>query len=115
MRRRTPTACLRGCGAVLGAALVLLPAPAARAAAVPTPESVLGFVPGEARRLARWGQVLEYVNALAAASPHGRKGLPTRAGPFCFRRTGARRNDNSDKVNRFETMQAFKIRKVNNF
>ena len=35
---------------------------------VPAPESVLGFVPGEDRQLADWGQVLEYLKALDAAS-----------------------------------------------
>jgi zinc carboxypeptidase len=45
----------------------LLPhAPAA--VAVPTPESVLGFVPGEDRKLADWSQVLAYLHALGAAS-----------------------------------------------
>ncbi len=59
---------------VVSAALVslgalALPGPRASAApAVPAPESVLGFVPGEDRRLADWGQVLDYLNALAAAS-----------------------------------------------
>jgi hypothetical protein len=48
------------------AALLAPPAPAAPA--VPTPESVLGFVPGDDRRLADWGQVLAYLKALDAAS-----------------------------------------------
>jgi hypothetical protein len=52
--------------ALTAAALLVPPAPAATA--VPTPESVLGFVPGEDRRLADWGQVLTYVKALDAAS-----------------------------------------------
>jgi hypothetical protein len=48
--------------------------PAWRAAAAPgastppAPESVLGFVPGEDSRLASWGQVLGYIEALDAAS-----------------------------------------------
>ena len=53
--------------ALLSAAVLALPEPRA-SAAVPTPESVLGFAPGEERRLADWGQVLAYLRALAAAS-----------------------------------------------
>src|SRR5215471_18687219 len=57
---------------LLGTALALagtLLSPAASAAtAIPTPESVLGFVPGEDRKLADWGQVLAYLHALDAAS-----------------------------------------------
>ena len=52
--------------ALSAAALLAPPAPAATA--VPTPESVLGFVPGEDRRVADWGQVLAYVRALDGAS-----------------------------------------------
>jgi hypothetical protein len=56
----------------LGAALAfcgtLLSPGASAAPAVPTPESVLGFVPGEDRKLADWGQVLSYLHALDAAS-----------------------------------------------
>jgi hypothetical protein len=44
-------------------------ATAAPAASIPTPESVLGFHPGEDRKLAGWGQVLSYVHAVDAASP----------------------------------------------
>ncbi len=54
---------------LLASAVVL--APGARLAArpdAPRPESVLGFVPGEDRRLADWGQVVEYLKALAAGS-----------------------------------------------
>lgn len=39
-----------------------------RSAHVPAPEEVLGFVPGEDRKLASWNQVIEYFNALAKAS-----------------------------------------------
>jgi hypothetical protein len=56
----------------LGAAVLLAPAPRGAAAqaraAIPSPESVLGFVPGEDRRLAGWDEVLAYLHELAAAS-----------------------------------------------
>jgi Zinc carboxypeptidase len=60
------TLALTGAMALAAAALALPQAPAAPA--VPTPESVLGFVPGEDRKLADWGQVLAYLRALDAAS-----------------------------------------------
>ena len=64
--RSRPTMTLVGAAAALAAALL---APQASASpAVPTPESVLGFVPGEDRKLADWGQVLDYLRALDAAS-----------------------------------------------
>jgi hypothetical protein len=37
-------------------------------AGIPAPEEVLGFVPGDDRKLASWNQVLEYFVALAKAS-----------------------------------------------
>ncbi|MCA1604045.1 MAG: M14 family metallopeptidase, partial [Acidobacteria bacterium] len=37
-------------------------------AGIPAPEAVLGFVPGDDRKLASWNQVLEYFAALAKAS-----------------------------------------------
>jgi hypothetical protein len=54
-------------------------------AAVPTPESVLGFVPGTDRALADWRQTVVYFEALAAASPRVRVenvGPTTEALPF---------------------------------
>jgi hypothetical protein len=51
---------------LLLAAAVFLAAPAS--AQIPTPESVLGFVPGTDRRLVEWPTLVEYYQALAAAS-----------------------------------------------
>jgi hypothetical protein len=53
---------------VAGCAAALVAPQAPAATGVPAPESVLGFVPGEDRKLAGWGQVLEYLRALDAAS-----------------------------------------------
>jgi hypothetical protein len=39
-----------------------------RRAAIPAPEEILGFVPGDDRKLASWDQVLSYFAALAKAS-----------------------------------------------
>jgi len=60
------TLALTGAMALAAASLVAPQAPAAPA--IPAPESVLGFVPGEDRKLADWGQVLAYLRALDAAS-----------------------------------------------
>ena len=68
------------------AATLLAPcASRAEATLVPAPQSVLGFVPGEDRRLADWGQVVDYLTALAAASPRLRLeevGRTTEGRPF---------------------------------
>ena len=55
--------------ASLALSIAVLLAPSAPAATVvPAPESVLGFVPGEDRKLADWGQVVAYLKALDEAS-----------------------------------------------
>ncbi|HXY39268.1 MAG TPA: M14 family zinc carboxypeptidase, partial [Vicinamibacteria bacterium] len=70
----------------LQAALLLAPTPARpEAQAVPAPRSVLGFVPGDERRLPDWGEVVDYLSALAAASPRLRLeevGRTTEGRPF---------------------------------
>ncbi len=55
-------------GSLALSAAVLLGPSAPAAPAVPEPESVLGFGPGEDRRLADWGQVLADLKALDEAS-----------------------------------------------
>jgi hypothetical protein len=52
----------------LGALALALLAFAEAPSAVPSPESVLGFRPGEDRRLADWSQVLDYLTRLSQAS-----------------------------------------------
>jgi len=52
---------------VLSTSVLLAPS-APAATGVPSPESVLGFVPGEDRKLADWSQVLAYLKALDEAS-----------------------------------------------
>lgn len=60
---------------LLGALLALAPGPAPlraqaedRPSPLPLPEDVLGFRPGEARRLADWGAIAGYLDTLAKAS-----------------------------------------------
>ena len=38
------------------------------AAPVPTPKEIIGFTPGDDRKLAAWSQVVDYFNALAKTS-----------------------------------------------
>ncbi len=52
----------------LALGLLTLVSPAAAAADVPPPEAILGFSPGQDRRLAGWDEVLEYLAVLDAAS-----------------------------------------------
>ena len=52
---------------VLSAAVLFVPS-APAATGIPAPEAVLGFVPGEDRKLADWSQVLAYLEALDEAS-----------------------------------------------
>src|SRR5829696_1918020 len=56
------SASLRLCG------LMLLMATAVAAQTVPAPKDVLGFTPGDDRKLASWAQTLEYFKKLDAAS-----------------------------------------------
>ncbi|MGE5126723.1 MAG: M14 family metallopeptidase, partial [Betaproteobacteria bacterium] len=83
-RGRRRAGLLVGASFLLSTAVLLGPAPLA-ATAVPAPESVLGFVPGEDRRLADWGQVLAYLHALDLASERVRieeLGRTTQGRPF---------------------------------
>src|SRR5690348_9592305 len=60
-------------------------ASAQRARAIPTPASVIGFVPGTDRRLPAWRDVVAYFTALDAATPRvtvRTLGLTTLGRPF---------------------------------
>ncbi|HEX5972402.1 MAG TPA: M14 family zinc carboxypeptidase, partial [Gemmatimonadaceae bacterium] len=61
---------VRSTAALFGAAVLAFPLVVrAQARAVPTPASVIGFVPGTDRKLPTWKQVTDYFTALDAASP----------------------------------------------
>ncbi len=49
--------------------LIILFSLTALAQSVPAPQDVLGFTPGDDRKLASWNQILEYFQKLDAASP----------------------------------------------
>ncbi|MDX6484366.1 MAG: hypothetical protein QOE95_2137, partial [Gaiellaceae bacterium] len=69
--------------------------PASAAATVPAPEDVLGFRPGDDRKLASWAQTVEYFQRLAAASPRVRfeeLGKTTLGAPFVLATISAPEN-----------------------
>jgi hypothetical protein len=77
------------------------PPAASTPAAVPAPEDVLGFRPGDDRRLAGWSQTVEYFRRLAAASPRVRVeelGKTTLGAPFVLATISAPEN-----IERLET------------
>ncbi len=79
-------------------------APQARpsaAAAVPAPEEVLGFRPGDDRKLASWAQTVEYFRRLSASSPRVKLeelGKTTLGAPFVVATISAPEN-----IERLET------------
>ncbi|MFL6256984.1 MAG: M14 family zinc carboxypeptidase [Pyrinomonadaceae bacterium] len=75
--------------------------PAPRAASIPAPEDVLGFRPGDDRKLASWAQTVEYFRRLAAASPRVKfeeLGKTTLGAPFVLATISAPEN-----IERLET------------
>ncbi|MBV9956955.1 MAG: hypothetical protein JO360_00985, partial [Acidobacteria bacterium] len=81
--------------ALLSLALSLLFLVSARAAVVPAPEEVLGFRPGDDRKLASWQQVLDYFKKLDAASDRVRfeeLGKSTMGRPFVLATISAPEN-----------------------
>src|SRR4051812_29378838 len=73
----------------------------ATAAAVPAPEEVLGFRPGDDRKLASWAQTVEYFRRLSASSPRVKLeelGKTTLGAPFVVATISAPEN-----IERLET------------
>jgi hypothetical protein len=64
-------------------------------AAIPAPEDVIGFRPGDDRKLAGWAQTVEYFRRLAASSPRVRfeeLGKSTKGAPFVLATISAPEN-----------------------
>src|SRR5882724_13123446 len=58
------------------------------AGAVPAPKDIIGFTPGDDRKLASWTQVVDYFNALAKSSDRvvvQEVGKTTLGRPFIYR------------------------------
>src|SRR6267154_1320623 len=67
----------------------------AQTARVPAPEEVLGFRPGDDRKLASWAKVVEYFQKLAAASDRvkfAELGKTTMGKPFVYATISAPEN-----------------------
>src|SRR5215510_6048547 len=79
----------------------------ARAAvAIPAPSDVLGFTPGEDRKLASWAKVVEYFQKLGAASDRVRFeeiGKSTMGAPFVYATISA--PENLKRLNEFKEIQ----------
>ncbi len=79
----------------------------AAAARVPAPEEVLGFRPGDDRRLASWNQVIEYFRKLDAASDRVQfeeLGRSTMNAPFVLATISA--PENLARLGEFKEIQA---------
>jgi hypothetical protein len=73
---------------------------------IPAPEEILGFVPGDDRKLASWNQVLEYFTALAKASERVKfetLGESTMGKPFVMATISA--PENLARLNEYERIQ----------
>ncbi|PYS83775.1 MAG: hypothetical protein DMF67_07575 [Acidobacteria bacterium] len=79
---------------------------ASKTANVPAPADVLGFTPGDDRRLAGWAQTVEYFRRLAASSPRVRfeeLGRSTLGAPFVLATISA--PENLARLEEFRSIQ----------
>src|SRR6266576_3411133 len=75
-------------------------------AAIPTPADVLGFTPGDDRKLASWAKVVEYFQKLAASSDRVKFeeiGKSTMGAPFVYATISA--PENLKRLNEFKEIQ----------
>jgi hypothetical protein len=82
------------------------PAAVAQQRVVPAPEEVLGFRPGDDRKLASWAKVVEYFKKLAAASDRVKFeeiGKSTMGAPFVYATISA--PENLKRLNEFKEIQ----------
>src|SRR5205809_5002724 len=73
---------------------------------IPAPEDVLGFRPGDDRKLASWSKVVEYFQKLAAASDRLKFeeiGKTTMGAPFVYATISA--PENLKRLNEFKEIQ----------
>src|SRR5947208_11857513 len=74
--------------------------------AIPAPADVLGFTPGDDRKLASWAKVVEYFQKLAAASDRVKFeeiGKSTMGAPFVYATISA--PENLRRLNEFKEIQ----------
>src|SRR5438067_12102698 len=73
---------------------------------IPAPEDVLGFTPGDDRKLASWAKVVEYFQKLAAASDRVKFeeiGKSTMGAPFVYATISA--PENLKRLDEFKDIQ----------
>src|SRR2546425_2376676 len=73
---------------------------------IPAPEDVLGFRPGDDRKLASWAKVVEYFQKLAAASDRVKfeeVGKSTMGAPFVYATISA--PENLKRLNEYKSIQ----------
>src|SRR6185503_11690617 len=73
---------------------------------IPAPAGVLGFTPGDDRKLASWAKVVEYFNKLAAASDRvefAEIGKSTLGAPFVYATISA--PENLRRLNQYKEIQ----------
>ncbi|HYX28759.1 MAG TPA: M14 family metallopeptidase [Pyrinomonadaceae bacterium] len=78
----------------------------AQTKSIPTPADVLGFTPGDDRKLASWAKVVEYFQKLAAASDRVKFeeiGKSTMGAPFVYATISA--PENLKRLNEFKEIQ----------
>src|SRR5207237_8942604 len=78
----------------------------AQTKSIPAPEDVLGFRPGDDRKLASWAKVVEYFQKLAAASDRVKFeeiGKSTMGAPFVYATSSA--PENLIRLNEFKEIQ----------
>src|SRR2546421_1967717 len=87
-------------------AIHLRPAALAQNKSVPAPKDVLGFTPGDDRKLASWAKVLEYFQKLAATSDRVKfeeVGKSTMGAPFVYATISA--PENLKRLDEFKEIQ----------
>src|SRR5215468_878086 len=78
----------------------------AAAAAIPEPKDVLGFTPGDDRKLASWAKVVEYFQKLAGSSDRVKFeeiGKSTMGAPFVYATISA--PENLKRLNEYKEIQ----------
>jgi murein tripeptide amidase MpaA len=102
----TPALLPRTAQSLAAPAVGAQPPAASKTAGVPAPSDVLGFTPGDDRKLAAWAQTVEYYRRLAAASPRVRfeeLGKSTLGAPFVLATISA--PENLARLEEFRSIQ----------
>src|SRR5256714_14577645 len=86
--------------------LTIVPRANAQSKTIPAPADVLGFTPGDDRKLASWAKVVEYFQKLAAASDRVKLeeiGKSTMGAPFVYATISS--PENLKRLNEYKEIQ----------